>query len=164
MTIESITQDYVKQLFEYRDGNLYWKVKPRQNVKIGAKAGTLNNIGYFLTKINNKNYLNHRLIFLMHHGYLPKYLDHIDGSPSNNKLENLRPATFFENNWNAKLSKKNTSGVKGVNWHKDMKKWQIRIKTNGKRKSFGLYDDLELAELVAQEARTKYHGAFANHG
>ena len=87
MTKESITQDYVKQLFEYRDGELYWKVKYSQRVKIGAKAGALDGDEYFRISINGKRYLNHRLIFLMHHGYLPEYLDHIDGNPSNNKIE-----------------------------------------------------------------------------
>ena len=62
MTIESITQDYVKQLLEYRDGVLYWKVS-RGKAKVGAKAGYLNQIGYFQTQVNGKLYLNHRLIF-----------------------------------------------------------------------------------------------------
>lgn len=163
MTIESITQDYVKQLLEYRDGVLYWKVS-RGKAKVGAKTGYLNQIGYFQTQVNGKLYLNHRLIFLMHHGYLPQYLDHIDGNTLNNKIENLRAATLTQNQYNRKLNKNNSSGVKGVWWRKDIKKWRVSFKINGKEKSFGSYDDLELAELVAQEARTKYHGAFVNHG
>lgn len=163
MTIESITQDYVKQLLEYRDGELYWKVS-RGKAKVGAKAGYLNQIGYFQTQVNGKLYLNHRLIFLMHHGYLPQYLDHIDGNTLNNKIENLRAATLTQNQYNRKLNKNNSSGVKGVWWRKDIKKWRVSFKINGKEKSFGVFDNLELAELVAQEARTKYHGAFVNHG
>jgi hypothetical protein len=164
MTKEIITQDYVKQLFEYRDGELFWKVKYSQRVKIGAKAGALDGDEYFRISINSKRYLNHRLIFLMHHGYLPEYLDHIDGNPSNNKIENLRAATLTQNQHNRKLGKDNTSGVKGVCWHKIKKKWQIQMRINNKVKHFGYFDDLELADLVAQEARDKYHGAFANHG
>ena len=163
MTIESITQDYVKQLLEYRDGVLYWKVS-RGKAKVGAKAGYLNQIGYFQTQVNGKLYLNHRLIFLMHHGYLPQYLDHIDGNTLNNKIENLRAATLTQNQYNRKLNKNNSSGVKGVWWRKDIKKWRVSFKINGKEKSFGVFDNLELAEIVAQEARTKYHGAFVNHG
>jgi hypothetical protein len=163
MTIEIITQDYVKQLFEYRDGNLYWKVNAGK-IKVGAKAGTPNQNGYFQTRINGKRYLNHRLIFLMHHGHLPKYLDHINGNPSNNKIENLRAATLTENQHNRKLGKDNTSGYKGVSWFKAKNKWRVRIEVNKVSKFFGYFDDLELAELVAQEARNKYHGEFANHG
>ncbi len=164
MTKEIITQDYVKQLFEYRDGELYWKVKYSQRVKIGAKAGALDGDEYFRISINGKRYLNHRLIFLMHHGYLPEYLDHIDGNPSNNKIENLRAATLTQNQHNRKLGKDNTSGVKGVCWHKIKKKWQVQLRINNKVKHFGYFKNLELADLVAQEARNKYHGAFANHG
>jgi len=164
MTKKIITQDYLNQLFEYRDGELYWKIKPSTNINIGAKAGHLNPTGYSQTSINNKRYRNHRLIFLMHHGYLPECLDHIDGNPSNNKIENLRAATFTQNQHNRKLGRDNTSGVKGVNWHKATKKWRVTISVNNKHKHFGCFDDLELASLVAQEARNKYHGAFANHG
>ena len=163
MTIESITQDYVKQLFEYRDGVLYWKVSVGR-AKVGKKAGNLSGNGYFALGLNKKYYLIHRIVFLMHHGNLPKFIDHVDGNPLNNKIENLRSATFSQNQQNKKLSEKNTSGVKGVSWHKSTNKWEVQFSVNKKHKYFGLYDDLELAELVAQEARNKYHGAFANHG
>jgi hypothetical protein len=164
MTTESITQDYVKQSFEYRDGELYWKVKPSKKISIGKKAGNKREDGYCLTMVNGKRYLNHRLIFLMHHGCLPEFIDHIDGNPSNNKIENLRAAKSTENQHNRKLGKDNTSGVKGVDWHARSKKWMVRIRVNNKRKYFGSFDNLELAGLVAQEARNKYHREFANHG
>jgi hypothetical protein len=164
MTIESITQDYVNQLFEYRDGELYWKVKSSKKILIGEKSGAKRKDGYCLTGINGKGYLNHRLIFLMHHGYLPECLDHIDGNRLNNKIKNLRPATMTQNAYNSKLKKDNSSGVKGVSWHKQANKWQVRVRINGKRKNFGVFDNLELADLVAQEIRNKYHGAFVNHG
>ena len=35
---------------------------------------------------------------------------------------------------------------------------------NGKKKTIGYFDDIEFAELVAIEARNKYHMEFANHG
>lgn len=163
MTIKSITQNELLKLFEYCDGVLYWKVS-KGKAKVGSKAGYLNQIGYFQTQVSGKLYLSHRLIFLMHHGYLPQYLDHIDGNTLNNKIENLRTATLTQNQYNRKLNKNNSSGVKGVWWRKDIKKWRVSFKINGKEKSFGVFNNLELAELVAQEARTKYHGSFANHG
>jgi hypothetical protein len=164
MTKEIITQDYVKQLFEYRDGALYWKISLNSRSIIGKKAGSLSSKGYFRVSINGKTRYIHRLIFLMHHGYVPKIIDHKDGNSLNNKIENLRSATYFENCMNAKLSKTNTSGVKNVCWYKGRDKWHVRVSINGKEKSFGYFDDLELADLVAQEVRDKYHGKFANHG
>ena len=164
MTKEIITQDYVKQLFEYRDGELFWKVKHSRSVLIGKKVGTKTKRGYFQLTINKKMYLTHRIIFLMHHGYLPKYLDHIDGNPSNNKIENLRAATLNQNQYNTKLNKNNNSGYKGVSWCESTNNWRVRIQVNKVSKLIGYFDDLELAGLVAQETRNKYHGEFANHG
>jgi hypothetical protein len=162
MTIEIITQDYVKQLFEYRNGELYWKTGQRTSV-LGKKAGTLKN-KYYSVQINGKIYRNHRIIFLMHHGFFPVQVDHINGDTLNNCIENLRAATTFGNNQNRKKSSNNTSGHKGVVWHKGKKKWQVQMSVNNKYKCFGSFDNLELADLVAQEVRDKYHGKFANHG
>ncbi len=160
----TITQDKVKELFEYRDGALFWKVKLNSRIVIGSKAGTLDKDGYVCIKIDKKIYKSHRLIYLYHHGNLPTFIDHIDGNKSNNKIENLRSATNSENVKNAKLRKDNSSGIKGVNWHKVTKKWAVQISVNGQKKHIGIFDDLELASLVAQEARNKFHKEFANHG
>ena len=159
-----ITQEQVKKLFDYRNGELYWMINPCKNVKIGDMAGSLNNKGYKRTSINKKIYSIHRLIFLMFHGYLPKVLDHIDGNRLNNQIENLREATAAQNQHNSKKPITNTSGVKCVFWHKQTKKWQVKLKTNGVSKSFGLYNDIEVAKFIAETMRYKYHGAFANHG
>ena len=148
--------------FEYVDGILYCK-KPRGKLKVGDVVGTYDD-GYFYVGFNYKRYLSHRIIFMMFHGYMPKIVDHIDGNPSNNKIENLRESTQQQNCFNSKLSKANKSGVKGVNWHKLRNKWKVEIRVNGIKKHFGLFQDLELAELVANEARRKFHKEFANNG
>jgi hypothetical protein len=64
---------------------------------------------------------------------------------------------------NRKLFKNNTSGCKGVYWNKRNRKWQVSVGVSKKQKHIGYFDDLELAELVALEARDKYHGNFAKH-
>ena len=158
-----ITQQLVKNLFDYRDGVLYWKIQPSNCVQVGDKAGALTGKGYLQTGINGKNYKNHRVIFLMHYGFLPAEIDHIDGNRTNNNIENLREATRSENNCNARTRADNTSGVIGVCWHKRDKIWQVRISVYGKEKYFGRYDNLEQAKLVAIELRSKYHGEFARH-
>jgi len=99
----------------------------------------------------------------MQHGYLPKVVDHINGNTQDNRIENLRAATYTENQRNSRINKNSSSGVKNVVWHKQRQKWSVRILVNKKTKSFGLYDDIELADLVAQEARNKYFGSFARH-
>ena len=163
-----LTQDKVKQLFEYRDGALFWKHRTisrgRKLKKGGQKVTTVAPDGYLRVGFNGRQYLVHRVIFLYHHGFLPECLDHINGIRSDNRIENLRPATSYENICNSKFRSDNTSGVKGVHWNCVKKKWQVRLHVEKKVKSLGYYDDLELAELVIMEARDKYHKEFANHG
>jgi hypothetical protein len=161
-----MTQDDVKQIFFYKDGFLYWE-KPLKNanVKVGDLAGTIHKISKRVKiQYNKKVYFASRLIFLMFHGYLPKCVDHIDRDQTNDRIENLRAATVAENQRNVALRKDNSSGVKNVCWNKRSKKWGVQLSFNGKIRHFGHYDNLELAELVALEARAKFHGKFAYLG
>lgn len=152
-----ITQSDVQAVLEYKDGDLYWKTS-------GAKVGgCVNRGGYRVMGFNNKTYLVHRIIYMMFFGKLPKIVDHIDNDRTNNKIENLRSAAPAQNLWNAVLRPTNTSGSKGVSWHKKAKKWQVKVSVNCTLKHFGYFADLELADLVATEARNKYHGQFARH-
>lgn len=164
MTEQIITKESLNKLFDYKDGELYWKIKTSKKVVIGSKAGSTRADGYTLVRINNKRYYYHRLIFLMHNGYLPDFLDHIDNDKSNNRIENLREATLMQNAQNVKLGKDNTSGIKNVSWSKMMNKWVVKIRINREKKHLGYYADINLAELVAIEAREKFHGNFANNG
>jgi len=159
----SLTQEEAHRLFEYKDGVLYWKIKPAKRVSVGDVAGWRNSKGYQNIVIKGKQWGVHKVIFLMQHGYLPELVDHIDNNPSNNNIENLRPANKTQNNCNARIRKDNSSGFKNVNWHSQKRKWQVRLCINKKSVSFGLYHDLELADLVAQEARNKYFGKFSRN-
>lgn len=158
----TLTKEYLHQVFEYKNGGLYWKIS-KQNVCAGNSLGTLGLNGYFSTIIKKKPYLIHRLIFLFHYGYLPITVDHIDGNPLNNNIENLREATQSENICNAKLYKNSTSGIKNVYFDKNANKWVVRLSINQKRVFLGLFENLELADLVSHEARDLYHGKFARH-
>jgi hypothetical protein len=157
-----ITQLDVVKNFTYKNGHLYWK-KPRSGIQVKDQAGSIDSKGYIRIRFNGKKYLNHRLIFLMHYGYLPKMLDHIDNNRLNNCIENLRPATREENGYNKPLQKNNKSGAKNVHWHTQAKRWVVSIGFNKTFKYVGMFKDLELADLVAQEARDKYHKEFACH-
>lgn len=150
-----VTQKRLKELFEYVDGHL---------IRNGKIAGSVNKRGYRCVGVDHKIYKAHRLVFLYNHGYLPEQVDHIDGNKLNNRIENLRAANNSVNMMNRGLMKNNTSGSKNVFWCKDYQKWRVAVRINKKLRSFGRFEDLELAELVAVEARNKYHKEFANHG
>jgi hypothetical protein len=150
------------EYFEYCNGELYWKKTTSFRIKVGQKAGYKRKDGYSFVRLNKKHYGVHQIIFAIYYKYIPKEVDHIDNNPSNNCIENLRAATRSQNAINQPLTLKNKSGIKGVSWHKQAKKWIVQLFVNKQYKYLGLYDDIELAELVSIEARNKYHREFAN--
>lgn len=152
----TLTKDNLLSVFEYKDGFLYWR-------KNGKKAGTRHHTGYTQVGLKGKLYSAHRLVFMMHHGFIPEIIDHIDGDRSNDRIENLRAASWAQNLQNMKLRPNNKSGVKNVSWCGKRNKWIVQLSINGRQTNLGRYDDLELADLIATEAREKYHGAFARH-
>jgi hypothetical protein len=164
-----LTQDRVKDLFDYReDGKL---IRRRATGGNGNYAGRV--IGttptgerenrYSTTKIRGQHWMVHKLIYLWHHGVVPEQLDHINRDTTDNRIENLRPADTTKNAQNRRLFANNKSGCKGVIWHVRIKKWQAYVSVDKKMKHLGYFEDIELADLVATEARDLYHGQYANH-
>jgi hypothetical protein len=152
-----LTQELVTNLFSYTEsGDLIWKKRGKSR-KFGVVAGYIRKDGYKLTRINTKPYLIHRLIFLYHHGYLPKYIDHIDRNPANNRIENLREATHSQNHGNITKQSNNTSGYKGVSWNKGHKRWVVTFRG----KLLGRFTDVILAAEAYDKAAFEYYGEFS---
>lgn len=92
----------------------------------------------------------HRLIA----GETNKQVDHEDNNGLNNRRSNLRPATRSQNQQNQKkVNSSNTSGITGVVWNKQLKKWQVQLKKNQNPYYFGRYESKAEATLVAMYAR-----------
>lgn len=163
MADQDITKEILNFLFEYKDGELYWKFSLSSKSPKGSIAGSIKQDKYRRIGLNKKPYLAHRLIFMMFHGYFPQVVDHIDGNKLNNRIENLRAANLSENQHNRKMSKTNTSGYKNVTWNKRKSKWLVNVRVHSMDFHIGYFDDVELADLAAQEARDKYHKEFARH-
>lgn len=164
MDTKKLTKDYLQEIFEYKDGNLYWKLPNKRTLIQGKKAGSIRKDGYVCIGVNKKIYKAHRLIFMMFNGYMPLEVDHINGDKNDNRIENLREVNHSQNSMNRKLRIDNTSESKGVNWSKTNKSWVVRVAINGIRKFIGYFKDFELADLVSKEARELHHGKYANHG
>lgn len=155
--------DYLRSNFEYKDGNLY-RTTCKGGEKIGNIAGWVtkcNGREYKKMNVNKKSIYVHQAIFLIHHGYLPKYIDHIDGNSLNNKIDNLRPATQSQNGGNSKLKRNNTSGNKGVIFRKDTNKWAAQIMVNRKHISLGSFQIKDDAIKAYENGALKYFGEFA---
>ena len=163
--MRDLTVDLLNELCTYdkETGKLYWKAA-RQGVTVGKEAGALDKNGYSILRINYKRYRTHRVVFLMHKGYLPVVLDHIDGDRANNRLDNLRPASLHQNQYNRKLNNNNKTGFKGVSYNAKQKMFIAAINHQGQRISLGSYNTPEEADKVVRAAREELHGNFANHG
>lgn len=162
----TVTPERLHELFEYRDGALYWKHRHggKNSRAAGTKAGTpLGKRKYLRVSVDYKFYYVHRLIWLMHHGDLPDVIDHIDGDPSNNRIENLRAATFAGNMRNSKLSKRNKSGIKGVQRCNKTGLWRGEVYADGYSHRVGPFESLEQCGEAVRELRERLHGEFARH-
>ena len=87
-------------------------------------------------------------------------VDHISGNALDNRRENLRILTHSDNVKNARIRNDNTSGYKGVMWHKATQKWLSKIQINGKRIHLGLFDTPAKAHAAYCEASARLHGDF----
>lgn len=157
-----MTQEKALELFEYKEGIIYWKLNTGRVDKIGKQAGTKKLNGYMQVQIKGKIYLQHRIIFLMHYGFMPTMVDHRDRNRSNNKIENLREATPRQNQANRKIGKNNTTGFLGVSYCKVNKKFVAGMKHNGKHVNFGLFKTAEQASEVYKKESFKRFKEFAN--
>ena len=89
-------------------------------------------------------------------------VDHRDGDGLNNVRANLRACTPAENRRNSGAYATNTSGLKGVWFHSQAKKWRATICLDGKIKHLGLFASKDEAFAAYQKAAIELHGEFAH--
>jgi len=145
-------------LFEYRNGQLFWKSHYHKRL-IGRRAGKQETDGYWRVKINNTLYQEHRLVWRYFNSSVPDILDHINGDRADNRIENLRPASAQQNGGNARLSKTNTSGARGVQKH--YKKWKAVLQlTNRGYVHLGVFNTIEEAKECYDKTAREWFGEF----
>ena len=146
-------------LFEYKEGDLIWKVRSGNRIHVGDIAGTIATVGRRYVQVEGKKHLVHRIIWFMHYGDCPEFLDHIDGDPLNNRIENLRPATKAQNAMNRRVMKTNKLKTKGV--HKRGDKYYAQIAMSGNVFPLGSFSTLLEASATYQRAALKHFGEYA---
>jgi len=163
----SLTQAELHSLLIYdKDtGHFYWR-RSGPGRDTSKPAGTIQKTGsskgYIKVTISKKRHRAHALAWLYIYGVYPPLIDHKDGNPSNNGIDNLRPTTQAMNAGNAKLSKRNKSGHKGVVWDKQKRKWMASIRSSeGRHRTIGRFDDKEQAAEAYRKAALERFGEFA---
>jgi hypothetical protein len=160
---EPLKASRLRELLHYDPdtGIFAWRVG-RQGTPQGSIAGNRRRDGRVLIGIDQVRYMAHRLAWLYVTGQFPDTdLDHKDCDPSNNRFDNLRPATFSQNQRNQPTPRNNTSGFKGVTFHKQRGRWRAQIKHKGKVKHLGLFDTPQEAHQAYCKAATEIDPQFA---
>lgn len=119
----------------------------------------LNTNGYVATKINNKKVMLHRFVY----GEYASYIDHISGNKLDNRNDNLRECNMSQNiiNTSNPFAHNTTSGVKGVIFDKERRKWRAEIQVQGKKIHIGRFDNLNDAKIARRNVEEGYFGEFA---
>jgi len=122
---------------------------------------------YLATSAGSKNGRKeyaHRLVWLYHHGFMPKMVDHIDGDTKNNRIENLRECNNAQNQYNGRRKSNNHSGYKGVAFCKGYRKpWRARIVVDKNPIDLGYFNTPELAAAAYAEGAKTYAKEFAKY-
>lgn len=162
-----LTAATLRQIVDYDQNTGEFKYRVcRGRSKPGDRAGRIvknqSGKGYRLIYINGRLFGAHRLAWLYVHGVMPKgSLDHINCVRDDNRIENLRLCTHSQNMANKRKQTNNTSGYKGVCFHKKAKKWTANIKVRGRIQYLGLFSSAEAAYEKYIEAAKVSFGEFA---
>lgn len=162
---------YLAEFFYYDEASpsgLRWKrvYNKSSTVKIGDVVGS-NDKGYWRVHALGGHYKAHKIVWALNNNFQNQdglHIDHIDGNPSNNCIENLRLVEHTLNARNKPMMKSNTSGIHGVCFQTVRTKagnyvdryvaaWRD-LEGNPKTKCFSVNKyGKELAEFLAEEYR-----------
>lgn len=120
--------------------------------------------GYLAGSIHDRDYLAHRVLWLLATGDWPiGDIDHINGIKNDNRFVNLRSVSHSSNMKNQRIRSSNSSGVMGVCWNASRGKWVAQITVDSQGKFIGMFDSFDAA-VAARKAAEERHGFHPNHG
>ena len=153
----------VRELFDYKDGNLLWRCKPSNlsnSVVIGEIAGGIDKDGKRVVGFDNKKYYAHHLVWIWHGREITdKLITFRDGDTNNTNIENLVESTDSQVRAKAKARKDSSSGLKGVK--KVFNGYQARMWINKQLKIFGTFPTPEEAYEAYIKGVEQYFNAEA---
>jgi hypothetical protein len=162
-----LTQARVKEALLYapESGAFTWRIRRNSHggkVRPGAPAGQVNKYGYVVIGLDGERHFAHRIAWLYMTGEWPSIeVDHENRTPGDNRWINLRPATATQNKMNTRIRCDNRSGIKGVGFDKERRRWVARLKVNGVMLLLKRFDTIEEAAAARRAAELQHFGEFA---
>lgn len=109
-------------------------------------------------KTKQKTLWMHRLLVDAAKG---DFVDHSDGDGLKNTRQNVRKCTRAQNARNQRTAKHNTSGFKGVSFHKLKRVWQANIRVDSRLIYLGSFKSAEEAAKAYDKAAVEHHRQFS---
>ncbi len=161
MAGSDLTAQRLRELLHYdpETGVFTWSVRTSNRIKVGDVAGTGSGQGRWQILVDGHLFLAHRLAWFYVYGHWPTHgIDHRDGNPLNNRIENLRDVLPSVNSQNLhRPHRDNQTGLLGVLRENRRNKWLAQITVNGKRIYLGYFDSAEKASAAYLRAKEIYH-------
>lgn len=159
---KTLTRERIKELLLYNSvtGKFFWKERMGGLAQKSSEAGSLDKQGYRIIKVDGSLYKSHRLAWLYFYGVWPTMdLDHINSSPDDNRIVNLRETTNTNNQLNKKRNNSfclRTSKHQGVSFDKSKNKWRAKFKG----KMLGDFDSEEKALACVTRVVRSFHKSY----
>lgn len=150
-----------------KDDVLHWGQsthgRMRSRAYLFKPAGGVSNRGYIQVRKGRDKFMAHRIIWAMHYGEWPKYgIDHINGDKLDNRIENMRETTQFENSKNASKYPRAEGWIAtGVSRHGD--RWRSTAQVDNNKVHLGVFN-CHTSALIARKLFDQRSGFTDRHG
>jgi len=114
----------LREHFKLVDGKVY-----RKTIEGLVPAKEHGNNGYVCVSHAGTLIKSHRLVWMLHYGYTPLLLDHVNGDTTDNRIENLREVTIRENAQNQQMHRDGKLSGVYLCWGKYWAKLLIQYKS-----------------------------------
>lgn len=154
-----LTVERLREVLSYDSGTGHFtRLVGGSGVRIGQLAGTIDNKGYCIIKVDRRSYKAHRLAWLYVHGHWPaRQIDHRNCIRNDNRIDNLREANNSQNQQNRVVRRTSVTGFKGVYRKPRGKPFVAAVG----RLYLGCFETAEAAFAAYVRAAAELHGEFA---